>query len=85
MDKNINKEVDEKNWVSASETPNKVKARSSKKNGRPLSLLVPPGTVMAAANTTVVTKVATIVQEVAVSFIHCSPSLTKSCVSVNTS
>ncbi|KAH7852795.1 hypothetical protein Vadar_029268 [Vaccinium darrowii] len=44
--------------------------------GRPVSLLLPPGTVIAAANTTVAMSAAAIVHEFAVSFLHFCPSTT---------
>nr|GLL45497.1 hypothetical protein CTI12_AA390800 [Ipomoea trifida] len=64
---------------------NTVKALLLEKIGRPFSPLLPPGTVMAAANTTVTMRAAAIVHEFAVSFIHFSPpSFNSLCSSVNT-
>ncbi|KAM7474388.1 hypothetical protein LguiB_021631 [Lonicera macranthoides] len=54
------------------------KAFLVEKNGSPVSLLVPPGTVTAAANTTVTIRAPIIVQEPAVFFNHCSPSFIRS-------
>ncbi|GKB74167.1 hypothetical protein Tco_0935579 [Tanacetum coccineum] len=52
--------------------------------GMPVSELLPPGTVIAAANTMVVISAAVMLHDSAVVFIHCSPSFTKfSCSLVN--
>ena len=75
----------EENSERASETANIMKDDSCKKFGIP-RLSLPPGTVKAAANITVIMRAATIEQAVAVSFIYFSPSFTNSlCSSVKTS
>lgn len=85
MDKNINKEAVDEKRERASETANTINAVLVEKIGKPLSLLFPPGTVMEAAKAIVAMRAAATVQEFAVSFIHCSPSLIKSLCSVENS
>ncbi|CAK9149232.1 unnamed protein product [Ilex paraguariensis] len=83
MDKNIIKEELDEKRASASDIAKTLKPVYLEKLGRP-SPLFPPGTVIAAENTTVTISAATIVHDVDVSFIHFSPSFIKSsCVSVN--
>lgn len=85
MDRNINREAVDENRERASKIAKIVKAVFLWKMGKPLSLLLPPGTVIDAANPIVAMRVADIVQEFAVSFIHFSPSLTKSLCSTENS
>ena len=73
--KNINRDDKEENRPNASEIANIMNAFVCKKIAIPLSLLLPPGTVKAAANSTVAISVETSMQELAVFFIHFSPSL----------
>lgn len=68
----------EENREIASETAKNTNALSLEKIGKPLSLLLPPGTVMEAANAIVAMSVAATVHEFAVSFTHFSPCLIKS-------
>ncbi|KAK0594941.1 hypothetical protein LWI29_002006 [Acer saccharum] len=70
--KNISREVREENRPSASEIANNVNAFVRKKIGIPLSSTLPPGTVKAAANSTVAIRAETSMQELEVSFIHFS-------------
>nr|GME06644.1 hypothetical protein CFOL_v3_16302 [Ipomoea batatas] len=85
MDKKTSKEVVDVKREAAFEKANIVKALWLEKIGRPFSPLLPPGTVMAAAKTTVTMRAAAIVHEFAVSFIHFSPaSFNNLCSSVNT-
>ena len=86
MDKNVTIEAEEENSATASDMT-KIKNHLFPRNkGTPVSLLGPPGRVKIAANTTVATSVATSMHEVAVLFIHFSPSFNKSlCFSVNRS
>ena len=83
--RNINTEVVAEKSEIESETKKTMKSLFSKKMGAPLSLL-PPGMVKAAANIMVTMRADTNVLELAISFIHFSPSFTKSaCCSENTS
>ena len=84
IDKNVRMAAVDEKRERASETAKMMKAFSTVKIGYPLSPF-PPGTVMAAAKTTVAMSAATTEHEFAVSFIHFSPSITRSlCASVNT-
>lgn len=78
-------EVEDKNKENAFEMAKKIKGPFLANKGNPLPALLPPGTVMAEANTTVAISTAANIHDVAVSFSHCSPSEIKSsCSSVNT-
>ncbi|KAG5621860.1 hypothetical protein H5410_007078 [Solanum commersonii] len=68
----------ELNSATASDMTKTLNALNSSNIGIPVSLLLPPGTVKPAAKTIVAIKVATIIQEFAVSFIHLSPSFSSS-------
>ncbi|KAG2673959.1 hypothetical protein I3760_13G113400 [Carya illinoinensis] len=65
----------------------KIMNKSSRKNsGKPVSCLLPPGIVKVVANIMVIMRALTTVQDVAVSFIHCSPAFNiASCCFVNNS
>ena len=62
IDKNINIEVEEDNSAIASDMKNTLNQILSERVGVPVSGLLPPGTVKAAAKTTVVISVATSMQ-----------------------
>lgn len=85
IDKNTSTEEEEEKSVNASAMVKTMNDFSFKKKGKP-SLLLPPGTVNAAVNATVTMSAATTMPNDAASFIHLSPSLTKSlCFSVKSS
>ncbi|OWM77310.1 hypothetical protein CDL15_Pgr028947 [Punica granatum] len=77
IDKNIEMAVAEEKRASTS-TANHVNTCSVRNRGLPLPSTFPPGTVKAAANTTVAVRADTTMQEFDVSFIHFSASLSKS-------
>ena len=88
MPRNINNEVEVESIDKVSDIIKAIQtfSFSFKKVGKPESCLLPPGTVIAAANIMVTIKAATTVQEDDVSFIHFSPSFTNSLwLSVNNS
>ena len=62
IDKKINIEEEEENSAIASDMKNTLNQILFKRIGVPVSWLLPPGTVKAAAKTTVVINVATIIQ-----------------------
>ncbi|GMH23314.1 hypothetical protein Nepgr_025157 [Nepenthes gracilis] len=64
--------IDDKS-ANASETIKTINDVLLKKIGKPLLSSLPPGTENAAAKTTVAMRVATSMQDLAVSFIHFSP------------
>ena len=74
MDRKIKIEVTEENRANASDTAKTINDLCCMNIGLPVLLLLPPGTVNAAANMTVAIRVATTMHEDAVSFIHFSPS-----------
>ncbi|KAG5621858.1 hypothetical protein H5410_007076 [Solanum commersonii] len=79
-------EMIELNRATASDMTKTTNPLNFSNIGIPLSSLLPPGTVKPAAKTIVAIKVATIIQEFAVSFIHLSPSFSNNlCSSVNNS
>ena len=78
MPRNINNEVEAESKDKELDIINTIKTFSFKKVGKPESCLLPPGTVIAAANIMVTIRAATTVQEDAVPFIHFSPSFTNS-------
>ncbi|KAK6797040.1 hypothetical protein RDI58_004741 [Solanum bulbocastanum] len=85
MDKNIIMEMIELNRTTASDMTKTTNPLNFSNIGIPLSPLLPP-TVKPAAKAIVAIKVATIIQEFAVSFIHLSPSFSNNlCSSVNNS
>ena len=86
MDKNIIIEAEEENSATESDIT-KIKNHFFLRNvGTPVSLFCPPGRVKTAVKTTVAMSVATSMHEVAVLFIHFSPSFNNSlCFSVNKS
>ena len=69
--KNINTEDAEENSDRASDTIKSLNNFLLKNIGKPVSWLLPPGTVKAAANIIVRIRTATTVQEVDVSFFIC--------------
>lgn len=84
MDKKFTIDAEDDTSDIASDMAKILKETFSRKKGNPVSPLLPPGTVKAAAKTTVAISVATSMQDVAVSFIHFSPcSLRFSCFLVN--
>ncbi|KAK6779204.1 hypothetical protein RDI58_021388 [Solanum bulbocastanum] len=86
MDKNIMMETIELNSATASDITKTINPFEFSNIGIPLLLLLPPGTVKPTANTIVAIKLATSIQEFAVSFIHFSPSFSNClCSSVNNS
>ena len=78
MPRNINNEVEAESRDKALDIIKIIKTFSFKKVGKPESCLLPPGTVIAAANIMVTIRAATTRQEEAVPFIHFSPSFTNS-------
>ena len=76
--KNIKTEVEEENRDRASDIIKSMNNFSCKNIGMPESWPLPPGTVKTAANIIVIMRAPATVQEVDVSFIHCSPSFIKS-------
>lgn len=74
MDKKLTIEAEEDTSDIAFDMAKILKETSFRKKGNPVSPLLPPGTVKVAAKTTVVISAATSMQDVAVSFIHFSPS-----------
>ncbi|KAL7591478.1 hypothetical protein Lser_V15G33250 [Lactuca serriola] len=77
MDKNTSNAVLDANSEIASDIAKIEKAMSFLNKGAPVVSLVPPGTVIAAANTIVVISAAVMLHDSAVVFIHFSPSFTK--------
>ncbi|PWA59554.1 hypothetical protein CTI12_AA390800 [Artemisia annua] len=85
IDKNTNSEVEAENREIASDIAKIVKVICFLNRGMPVSWLLPPGTVIAAANTIVTISAAVMLHDSAVAFIHFSPSFTKfACSLVNT-
>ena len=84
IDKKVIKDEAEVTRDIASDMTKNLNAGFSRKTGVPVSCILPPGKVKAAAKTTVAISVATSMHESAVSLIHCSPSFIKSlCCSIN--
>ncbi|KAI8555878.1 hypothetical protein RHMOL_Rhmol05G0207800 [Rhododendron molle] len=76
----------DENRANALDMPKIMKASRFKSNGWPFSLSFPPGTVIRVGPSSCKNHSDNMVHDVAVSFIHCSASYTKSwCVSENTS
>lgn len=85
MDKNINTEAVDAHKEREFAKANRIKGFCLLNMGNPLSVLLPPGIVIAEAKPTVAISTAAIMPEFAVSFSHFSPSATRSlCSSVNT-
>lgn len=86
IDKNITIDVTDEKRATEFDKINMSNQNFFPNLGKPFASLFPPGTVKAAAKTTVAISVATSIHDVAVSFIHFSPSLRKlSCSFVNRS
>ena len=86
IDKNSNIDVEEDSSAIASDMKNTLNQTLFNKIGLPVSGLLPPGTVKAAAKATPVINVATTMLKFTVSFIHFSPSTRRfSCSFVNNS
>lgn len=78
IDKKITIDVEEEHSATASDRINILNQFIFRRIGSPDTSLFPPGTVKAAAKTTVAINVATSIHDVAVSFIHFSPSFRNS-------
>lgn len=86
IERKITIEIDEEKRATASDNRKTLNHSLFLKMGNPVVSLIPPGTVKGAAKTTVAIKVETSMHEVAVSFIHFSPSFRSSlCCSVKRS
>lgn len=86
IERKITIEIDEEKRATASDNRKTLNHSLFLKMGNPVVSSIPPGTVKGAAKTTVAIKVETSMHEVAVSFIHFSPSFRNSlCCSVKRS